>query len=728
MNAWRLNIQLAIVVLWFVATCAQGRAVQPKSQREEVIRLDVGDSNHVRVAGFAGDDQYLVATLTENYDDHSVRLWEIATGRVERTLEAKRVVAISPCGALIATRNANRDSVVDVWSDLLTKQVVHNAGSGNIRHVAISPNLKMVAIAREYCSVIVLETEKQSVLFEVLAPSLVGQHQVDFLVFSPDSKMMATCNAQKVRIWDTATGKELATVPKKYSAEVAAFSPDSTTVFFAGNRKVNSYNVSTGELKGIELENATPDTFSFCENGKVLACSIPSVESFEDVLLVEAGSLNRLPPLTVDGAPRSTDSTSFFNVTRLAFSPSGRFVATTDNKRTLRLYASEGELQFLKQVLGEKETHTHQNRMSDLRFSRNDYLAVTYSGGKGVVVYPPAMLTRLADAANAALAEQKKRAADEAERAKADSVRQAAAAMERNRAAAETKAKAEERQHKTMAMLSPAWGQDEDLTAIVNAFQSESLSLEDYVLYGTIENAKKARVGDRFDAEDALEAGRAHQRELAEKSLNWQCRYSWPQLDTDEAGYVTVEAKFPFRLDVAKHATGRADSLDQQQQSDVYAADYDNKHFVLLKPGRLEACVEHQVDELRRRGAVLYVSESAAGGRLRMRIRAERDVLKQVARGGDDCVLNVRVSSLRVKERRGTTYFRIDTLAKDGGSTEYAHFASPELTEAPPVYRSDEAGEGAVTIVTATLEELEIVDAGGDERRVLFHWHAASKE
>ena len=155
------------------------------------VSLLTGHTRQVFSAMFSPDGTTLVSTS----EDHTVRLWDVATSQLKATLEATCCsVAFSPDGTTLAS--ASEDHTVRLW-DVATSQ---------------------------------------------LKATLEGHtDRVYSVVFSPDGKILATGGGgvdHTVRLWDVATGQLKAKWEEDRYAAYAninytvAFSPDGATLAF----------------------------------------------------------------------------------------------------------------------------------------------------------------------------------------------------------------------------------------------------------------------------------------------------------------------------------------------------------------------------------------------------------------------------------------------------------------------------------------------------------------
>jgi WD40 repeat protein len=136
----------------------------------------------------------------------NIRLWEAATGKTVRVIEARGVtcLAVSPDGTLLAS--GGRDRVVRLWEVATGKAAGELKGHKN---------------------------------------GLCG------LAFSPDGKLLASGDVQAtVRVWDVKEGKEVREIDNKSGTEVLAlaFGPDNKTLACAGAWNDSSFLPKKGDV------------------------------------------------------------------------------------------------------------------------------------------------------------------------------------------------------------------------------------------------------------------------------------------------------------------------------------------------------------------------------------------------------------------------------------------------------------------------------------------------
>jgi WD40 repeat protein/energy-coupling factor transporter ATP-binding protein EcfA2 len=265
--------------------------------------------------------------------DHTVRLWEAATGKpigqpLTGHTDVVFGVAFSPDGTMIASASA--DHTVRLW-EAATGKPVGQPFTGHtdvVFGVAFSPDGTMIASASADHTVRLWEAATG----KSVGQPLTGHTDTVFgVVFSPDGKLLASASGDRtVRLWEAATGRPIGQPFTGHTDWVygVAFSPDGKTIASASrDRTVRLWEAATGKPIGQPFTGHTDwvSRVAFSPDGKTIA----SAGGDRTVRLWEAAT----------GRPIGQPFTGHTDtVGGVAFSPDGKTIASASRDRTVRLW------------------------------------------------------------------------------------------------------------------------------------------------------------------------------------------------------------------------------------------------------------------------------------------------------------------------------------------------------------------------------------------------------
>jgi WD40 repeat protein len=321
---------------WEVGDIGRGRSLveaqRPRQGQEELRgfewrylwRLCQGDaratlrghSGPVRSIAFARDGRILASCS----DDHTIKLWDIATRREIFTLRGHRAgvnsMAFCPDGTTLAS--GGDDKTVRLW-DIRTRreEAILSGHTGSIICAAFSPDGKTLATGGKDRTIRLWDVGRRRAV-AVLNPAI----SVHGLAFSPDGKRLAADGSHTgVQLWDVAAQQKIATLPTTGWPYTVAFSPDGAIVA-AG---AQTWDAATHQ------ETTTLQGHAGDINGIAFAPDSRTVASGGDDGTVRVWN-------TVTGREVTTFRGHTAQVYTVAFSPDGKTLASGGEDGTIKLW------------------------------------------------------------------------------------------------------------------------------------------------------------------------------------------------------------------------------------------------------------------------------------------------------------------------------------------------------------------------------------------------------
>jgi WD40 repeat protein len=284
------------------------------------------EAKEVLALAFSPDSKILASQS----DDGSIALWDVATGKKSATLgmaDGRRIwesLAFGPDGKSLASYDGSR---LDLWDiESRKKRTLVDAESyledpkiafsGDGKRLATGNRCEKVIKVRDTATgkVTVLDCEHE---WEKLSDNV-----AQAMVFLPDGKTMASMGTGEpdIKLWDLAAGKLRASVPldDKEPCKGAAFAPDGKTLATTDSRFLNLFDSATGKkLASFRDPKGIDPDLAFRSDGKVLAYADyrGTIKLYDTDARKIVAEVNRLDTIWVKA---------------FAFSPDGMTVANTN--------------------------------------------------------------------------------------------------------------------------------------------------------------------------------------------------------------------------------------------------------------------------------------------------------------------------------------------------------------------------------------------------------------
>ena len=287
-------------------------------------------------------------TLVTAGADGIIRIWDIASGQVKKTLtghtNAVYKAELSPDEKFIAS--SSRDSTARIWN-ISTGREIHrlNGFKCSVKSVSFSPNGKILAVVGNDGMLKIWDAatgkELKSLVHSVSPDVDVSIYSA---IFSRDGKKVYAGNGDgTISEWDILAGKET-NVWKAHKETVIAlaFSPDYRYLFSDGYNKANVklWDVKTRrEIRtfgGKTNENLIEQshTVAVSPNGKLIASSVSGFDEKQNQFVYVRTYVWNIKT----GEKLFTFEDQKFDVGGLVFTPDNRFLISGSADRTIKFY------------------------------------------------------------------------------------------------------------------------------------------------------------------------------------------------------------------------------------------------------------------------------------------------------------------------------------------------------------------------------------------------------
>ncbi|NEQ58914.1 MAG: hypothetical protein F6K53_16555, partial [Moorea sp. SIO4A1] len=321
----------------------------------KVIRTLIGHDDSVRSVRFSRDGQ----TLASGSDDKTIKLWNLETGKVIRTLighdDLVFSVSFSPDGQTLAS--GSEDKTIKLWN-LETGKVIRTliGHDDSVRRVSFSRDGQTLASGSDDNTIKLWNLETGKVI-----RTLIGHDDsVRSVSFSRDGQTLASgSDDNTIKLWNLETGKVIRTlIGHDDSVRRVSFSRDGQTLASGSDDKtIKLWNLETGKvIRTLIGHDDLVFSVSFSPDGQTLA------SGSDDNTIKHWNVETRRKILTLQTLQTLIGHTN--RVTRFSFSRDSQTLASGSDDNTIKLWNLETGT----------EIHTligHDGAVNSVSFSRD---------------------------------------------------------------------------------------------------------------------------------------------------------------------------------------------------------------------------------------------------------------------------------------------------------------------------------------------------------------------